>query len=219
MNPETGFKHRQLAVDEAERIGLDRLETSRDRLARQRRQIGERLDAGLAEAREHVAKTRAKTAAMRPVEIKPVAERPAEQRANRHAQRLRLDVEAGVLDGGDGLIVEPASGETRQGMQGRGNPADRARVHADDKRLESAQQIADAADAEPFRVFGPADKTIVGRDLEKGQSAPTGVRVKVFQLDDFHAPTPIRPRATAHRSPARCRARFSHATARGCRRA
>jgi hypothetical protein len=48
---------------------------------------------------------------MRPVKRHRLAQRPAEQRRDRRVGRLGCEVDAGILDGGDGLRVEPARRE------------------------------------------------------------------------------------------------------------
>ena len=47
-------------------------------------------------------------AAMRPVELQPVAHRAAEQFIDRHAQRLGLDVDERIFDRGDRHLVDAA---------------------------------------------------------------------------------------------------------------
>ena len=65
-----------------------------------------RLDPG--QFADAVGMARPVGAAMRPVDLQPVADRPAEHLVDRNAQRLGLDVDQRVLDRGDRLRVDAA---------------------------------------------------------------------------------------------------------------
>jgi hypothetical protein len=56
---------------------------------------------------------------MRPVDRNAVAQLAAEQLVDRHAERLTLDVQEGVLDGGDRLAHHAAARLGRLGGQHR----------------------------------------------------------------------------------------------------
>ena len=123
---------------------------------------------------------------MRPVQRQPVAHRAAEQRIDRHAQRLRLDVEQRVLDRRHRLLVDAARRLARHGIIGRGDPFDRPRIHADQALRQAADHGGKTRAAVAFVVFGPADDAIVGGDLEKRKVAPAGVAVQILDPDNFH---------------------------------
>ena len=125
-------------------------------------------------------------AAMRPVDRHPFAERPAEQGVDRHAERLRLDIEAGVLDRRDRLMGETAPGETRRREQTFAQPADRARIHPDRHPGEVPDQRRDRGAGEPFIIFGPADDAFVGGHLHVGADAIAAVTVQGFDVCDLH---------------------------------
>ena len=93
---------------EADQIGLEPLEALFADLAAERDDVvrgAHRLDPG--PFLDPVGVARAVGAAMRPVDLQPVAERAAEQLVDRHAQRLGLDVDQRVLDRGDRLRLSP----------------------------------------------------------------------------------------------------------------
>src|SRR6185437_10312273 len=184
-------RHAWLAAVEQQGIGLERLEAVLHRFMAERAHIMQAADRGRAEFfLEQRRVGNAEAAAMRPVKRDALAERPAEQRADRHAQGLGLDVETGIFDGSDRLIIEPARGELRQRAQRRADLADGARVLTHQHRREAADDVAGAPDAEPFVELGPADNAFVGRYFQVGQRAPAAVGVEILDLGNFHAATP-----------------------------
>ena len=140
-------------------------------------QIVERADARLAEhLLEVFAVAHAEAAEMRPVKPHAVARRPAEQRIDGDAERLRLHIETGILDRGDRLVGEAAGRELGDAVKRGAELADRARVHAGDDRGVARQHRGDAAaDAEIVDVFRPADQPFVGGELQEIKGAPAGI--------------------------------------------
>ena len=65
---------------------------------------------------------------MRPRERGALADRPAEQSRDRDAVGFAGDIQHGVLDGGDGLLVQPAARLARQHMQMLGDLLELPRV-------------------------------------------------------------------------------------------
>ena len=123
---------RRIVGAERQRIGLERLEAGGLHLGAELLDVVERADRLHAEfLLEEVLAPDAEAAAMRPVKIDAVAERPAEQLVDRHAERLGLDVEAGVLDRRDRFVVDAADRHAGDRAQRHRDVADLARVHAD----------------------------------------------------------------------------------------
>ena len=86
--------------------------------------------------------------AMRPVERDAVAQLAAEQRIDRHAERLRLGVEQRVLDRRDRLRHHAAGGRPRRGVKLGIDALVIADGLADDLRGEPRDHGADAGRAE-----------------------------------------------------------------------
>ncbi len=123
---------------------------------------------------------------MRPVEAQPVAHRATQQLIHRDAERLRLDVHQGVLDGGDRLLVDAVGGLAGQAVQEGGDLLDRPRVHADQPLAQPPDDAAQALGAEILHELRPADQAVVGGDLQEREIPPAGVAVQVLDLDDAH---------------------------------
>ena len=117
-------------------------------------------------------------AAMRPVERQAIAHRPAEQGVDRNAQRLGLDVEQRVLDGGHRLLVHAARRLAGDGVLPRHDALDRPRVLADQVLRHAADHGGEAGAAVALVVFRPADQPVVGGDLEEREVAPAGVAMQ-----------------------------------------
>ena len=75
-------------------------------------------------------------AEMRPIDRNALADRAAEQRGDGDAIGLAGDVQQGILDGGDGLLVEPAAGLAREDVKVLGHLLEPAGVTADQDRLK-----------------------------------------------------------------------------------
>jgi len=104
------------------------------------------------------------------------ARRAAEQRVDGYTERLRLHIEAGILDRGDHLIGEAAGRELRHAMERGADLADSARIHAGDDRGVARNERADAAaDAEIVDVFRPADEAFIGGEFQEIEGAPAGI--------------------------------------------
>ena len=202
------------ARQQVARIGLQRLEAALDDGAAKLPDVVEAAHRRKAPfVLEQVAPPDAPAAAMRPVERDALAERTAEQRIDRNAQRLRLDVEAGILDHRDGLRVQPAMGHARHRVQRRADASDLARVHADHDVGKLAQQRRQPAGAIAFVVFGPADEAVVGHDLQEREDAPARVGMQVLKARDPHHRLQVLERnnvqqgSAAHEPAADCRRR------------
>src|SRR5439155_14977528 len=120
---------------------------------------------------EIVGAARPDHAAARPVDRYTLAHRAAEKLVARHAERLALDVEAGIEHGAGGVLVKPARHGAGGGVKQRVDPVDRARIVA----LEQVEHAVDrGADPVPAVLLElrPADDALVGRDLEKGVDFP-----------------------------------------------
>ena len=120
-------------------------------------------------------------AAVRPVEADALAHRAAEQRVDRHAQRLRFDVQERVLDRADRLLDHAAARLTADRVEQRDHRLVGSRVHADDRGREVLDRGRHALAAERLVVLAPADQPLIGADLEEIEAARSRVGVKAFE--------------------------------------
>ena len=183
-----GAVHVGLVAVEADQVGLEPFEALAPDLLTERHDVVERahrVDPGpLPDA---VGMAGAVGAAMRPVELQPVAHRPAEHLVCRHTQCLGLDVDKRILDRGDRHLVDPTGSLPCRGVEMGAVALDRPRVLADQKPLgEFLDDTRQALRAITFHIFRPADDPLVGGDFEKRVDPPAGVAVQVFDLYDFH---------------------------------
>jgi hypothetical protein len=117
---------------EADDVGLEALETFGLHLGAEPDdvvEVADRLDAAPFAQLRRMA--RPVGAAMRPVDLQPIADRAAEHFVHRHAQCLGLDVDQRVLDRRDRHRVDAAGGLPRGGVEIGGVALDRPRVLAD----------------------------------------------------------------------------------------
>ena len=70
---------------------------------------------------------------------------------------------------------------------------DRAWILANEALGHLADHAGQPLRAVPLHIFRPADKALVGCDLEKRIDPPPGIAMQVFDFDDFHAVSPILP--------------------------
>src|SRR6185437_3375069 len=141
-------------------------------------------------------------------ERQALAHRAAEERANRHAQRLGLDVDQRVLDGADGLLVDAAGRLPRHRVERRGDALEGARILADQPLAQRADDGGEAAAAIALVIFRPADDAVIGGDLEEREDAPAGVAMQILDPRDAHDPS------SRLAAPARSAARLAQAYAR-----
>jgi hypothetical protein len=111
--------------------------------------------------------TAAVGAAVRPVELQPLAYGATEHLIDRHAERLGLDVDQRVLDRTDGLGVEPARRLAGRGVEKSAVALDRPRVLANEACAQFLDDRGEALRAIPLHEFRPADDALVGRNLEE----------------------------------------------------
>src|SRR5215470_14231043 len=115
---------------EHQEIGLDRLVATLARLAGGGREV---IDRAHRRGVDHLAVEILGAAcpdhpAARPVDWDALAYRAAEQLVDRHAERLALDVEAGVKNSAGSVLVEPARYAACERIERGLEAADRARV-------------------------------------------------------------------------------------------
>src|SRR5262249_15037843 len=125
---------------------------------------------------------------------------PAEKLVDRNAQRLTLDVEARILDGGDGMGAEPARGRPRAGVERRVDAPERTWVLADQRGTEAVDQGSHAL-AAALVELRPAGEAFVGGDLQEGIGVPAAIGVGILELYDLHF-LPPQPRTLTSPSPA-----------------
>src|SRR5262249_36549503 len=109
----------------------------------------------------------------------------AEKLVDRNAERLAADVEAGILDGGDGVGRESARGRPRAGVKRGVNAGDCARVLPDERGAEAVNQGSHPLSAALVELRS-ARAALSGGDLQEGLGVPPAVGVEVLELDDLH---------------------------------
>src|SRR5262249_20553608 len=115
-----------------------------------------------------------------------LAHRAAEKLVDRNTERLAADVEAGILDGGDGVGRESARGRPRAGVKGGVNAGDGAWVLSDERGAEAVDQGGHTL-ASALGGLGPALDALLGGYLQERIGVPPAVGVKVLELDDLHS--------------------------------
>ena len=168
--PKPGAPGLRLVVLVTEQVGLERREAPLAHLPRDRphaRHVGDlRLVMGPARGTPGDA--------VRPVDAQAVADPAAQQFITGHAERPRLGVEQGVLDGAERLAHHSARAGPRHAGQVL---ADRLVVHhglADHARRELRDDRADSRRPERFVELAPADHAVLGGDLDEVVVAPCG---------------------------------------------
>src|SRR5690606_20041324 len=171
------------AVVEQEDVGLERGEAPGDDLPAGGDHVVER-----AQRRDlhRLGPGQAVGAAMRPVQADALAHRPAEQLVDRHAQRLRLDVQKSVLDCADRLLDHASARLAAERVKQGADRLVAPRVLADDRRREVLDRGRHALAAERFVVLAPADQPLVGADLEEIEVPMPGIGVQALEPGDLH---------------------------------
>jgi hypothetical protein len=150
--------------------------------------------------------------AVRPIEADPLAERAAQEFVDRDAERPGLQIDQGVLDRADRLLVEATGGHPTHGMEQRDVRLDRTWVFTDDRRGQLLDHAGDAEATEALVVFPPADEPLIGRDFQEIESAVPAIGVQRLDRGDLHRAFPLSARSSDRRSndsstpPARARA-------------
>jgi hypothetical protein len=129
---------------------------------------------------------------MRPVDRDAVAHRPAIEVVDRHVHHLALDVEQGVADGADGLLVQPTRGLQRLAAQPGQDLLDLQGVLADQPVQMRRDQRVQAQVAGAFIILGPADGAVAGLDAEEGLRAPAEIAVQLGVTCDLQHGTSFR---------------------------
>jgi hypothetical protein len=114
--------------------------------------------------------------------VQPVAHRAAQQLIHWNAERLRLDVDKGVFDGGDRLMVDAVWGLACQAMQKRSDFLDWPRIHANQPLAQSLNDATQALGAEIFQKLGPGDQAVVGGDLQERETRQPALQCRSSSL-------------------------------------
>ena len=177
-------------------VGLERGEPARHHLPAER---GDVVVGAQRRRAQHVAHARPRRPAVRPVQAHAVAQRPAEELVDRHAERLGLDVPQRQLDAGHRLVGHAAQVLPRGAQHVPVQPLDRPRVLADQQRGQVAHRARDAVRAAVVAAFAPAHEPVVGLDADEGPGPPAAVTVQRLHACDLHGERPC------HSRPARTR--------------
>src|SRR5262249_32786847 len=187
------------------KVRLDRLVATLARLARGSLEIVDGAHGGGVDhlAVEVFRAARPDHAAARPVDRDALAHRPAEQLVDRHAQRLALDVEAGVEGCAGGVLVKAPRYRAGERIERGVEVADRARVLPDQELAHAVDRGGDAG-AAMFPELRPAGHALIGADLEKRVDLPPAIDMKLLKLGYLHSLPrfpPLRGPTLAHNSP------------------
>jgi hypothetical protein len=124
---------------------------------------------------------------MRPIKSQPVAHRSTEQLADRYAQCLGLDIDEGIFDRTDCLLIDPARRLSGGGIQKSRDSLDRSWILTDEKPVgELVDDASQPLRAIPFHILRPTDDPLIGGDFEKRIDPPTRVAMQVLDFDDLH---------------------------------
>ncbi len=185
--PEARIGHpRPLAVEQ-HRVGLQRPVAAPFHLGAQLTdvsQVAHRLAANV--LRKQFWQGRAERAAVGPVERNALAHRSAEQPVDRQSRRLAGDVQAAMLDGGDGLVHEAAGGHAGLGPEVGADPRPCLRIPADHPLGQLADDAAEAGVPARLVELRPADQALVGGQLQERDRPPAAIRVQVLKAGDAH---------------------------------
>ena len=123
-------------------VGLERPEAAFNDLAAERSHVIVRGKLG---SSGHVPGAGAGRTAVRPVHLDIIPRRAAEQLVDGNAERLRLQIEQGVLDPADRLLDNRARTLSRRAKEIPDDALDRARLAPDDERLQILDDAREAA--------------------------------------------------------------------------
>src|SRR5262245_61705804 len=126
----------------------------------------------------------------RPVDRDALADCPAEQLIDWHAQRLALDGEAGVENSAGGIRIEARRYGAGERIEGGVEAADRAWVFPNQQLAHAVDRGSDAG-ATMFPELRPAGHALIGADLEKRVDLPPAIDMKLVKLGYLHFPAPI----------------------------
>ena len=131
--------------------------------------------------------------AVRPVQANALADGATEEGVDRYAERAGLDVEQRVFDRPDGLLDHPAGGLPAHCVHQSHVGLPRPGVLADEQRREPRDRGGNADAAEGLVVLAPADKPLVGGDLQEVEGASAAVGMQRLHLRDLHRVSSVRP--------------------------
>src|SRR5262249_11315241 len=107
------------------------------------------------------------------------------------AERLALDVEAGVENCAGSVLVEPARYAARERIECGLEAADRARVLTR-HQLPHAMDRGRDAGAAVLPELRPAGEPLGGADLQKRIDLPAAIDMKMLKLCNLHSPPRLR---------------------------
>ena len=170
---------------EQEDVGLQGFEAALADFLTQRHQVLDALKLRLAHDLRRVG-GHAVGAAVRPVQRQAVPNRPAEQRVNRHAQGLALDVEQSVLNGRNRLLRHPSAGLPGDGIELLAQEFVGAGVPAYQSLRQVLDDPAETGAAVTLVILGDAVQTLVRGQFQEREHPPPGVAVQGLVARQFH---------------------------------
>ena len=129
--------------------------------------------------------------AMRPIDPYTIAHLAAEQDIARHAERLRLRVEQGILDRTEPLTDNASGGRPGETVELGKDPFVVEDVLPDDPRSEPFDDGTDPRGSETLVELAPGDDAVVGGQLEEMIIPPAGVTAEDFETRHLHRRAPV----------------------------
>ena len=163
---------------EHQQIGLQRLEAALAHFAPDLTDIIQRAHRRACNhlAVEQITIAAAKKSAMRPVDGQSVSNRAAQQFINRDAQRLGLDIQAGIDHRSHGMRLQTAGGRTGLRVKHGVDTRHIARILADQTFPKTVDQPGEPLATARLVELRPADDALVGGDFQKREVFPTPIR-------------------------------------------
>ena len=135
---------------------------------------------------ENVVVPDARAAAVRPVNADAFARRPPEQLDHADAERLRLNVDEGAVQPGDGFGGDAAGTLPRDAVHVLKAHLEGARVLADEQRLHVPNRPLDAVRRPAVAALAPAGDSLVRLDFDEHPRTPARVHDERINVGDFH---------------------------------
>src|SRR5882757_8901033 len=129
---------------------------------------------------------------MRPVKRQFLTHRPAEQRIDRNAKILCLQIKKRVFYRSDRLLVYTAWRLARDGVKRRRDQFRGPWILADQRFGHPPDGGGQAGAAIALIVFRPSDESVVGRDFQKREVPPARIAVQILDPGDLHPTSPSR---------------------------
>src|ERR1700742_2207315 len=180
---EAGLVIRCLSARECQNVCLQRRKAAHSRFAAQRDNVVEGSHRSRA---EEIGMAHAQGPAMRPIGRQTIAHCPSEEVIDWYSQRFRLEIETGVLDGGDGLRDHAAGGSSGVCIKLGADLSNLTRVLSNQLLGHLSDYGRQPGNRSTFTEFGPAHQAGVRCHLQKRKRAPPGTGVYILDGRYLH---------------------------------